>query len=116
MNYNIILKRIWIILISLIIIAPSYFIYHVRYIREGKLIEIRKHSIVIRTIENIDGGSIYQLETKSRIYNTQGKEIFLSDLHPGDHVKIKLFPRVFGGLFSVRGRKTIKWVQVLKKD
>ncbi len=110
-----ILKRIIYTVLSVLIGLVFSFNFYLKYSRIGTIVDIREDAIVLQGDGPYDPAYVLKLEDKSRFYNSDGDKITLSELKLGNHVKIQLFPRVYGGIFLVREQKTINWVKVLSK-
>lgn len=108
-------KAISIIVIIAVLGIGSYIIFNAKYIRTGTVLDIRKNAIVLQGSGPYDPAYVLPLEEKSRFYNSKGSEIALSELKVGNQVKVKLFPRSYGGIFLMRQQKTIRWVKVLSE-
>jgi hypothetical protein len=52
-------------------------------------------------------------DKESRFYNSKGGKIILSELKEGDHIKAKLFKRLYGGIVRARKHRAIKWLKIL---
>lgn len=104
------------ILLALLLGTIAYFTYNIKFIRTGTIVEIRKDAIVVRGSGQHDPDYVFPVEEKSRFYDKDGNEISLSELKVGDHVKVKLFPRSYGGRgisVIVRKQKTVRWIKIL---
>lgn len=107
-------------LITFIILATVlgigfFIIFNARYIRTGTIVEVRKDAIVVQGEGAYEPAYVLLIEKNSQFYNSEGKEITLSELRVGDRVKVKLFPRSYGGILLARKQKTIRWVKVLSE-
>jgi hypothetical protein len=99
----------------IVLCVASYITFNAKYIRTGTIVEIRKDAIVVQGGSPYEPAYVLPIEEKSRFYDLKGNETTLSGLKPGDRVKIKLFPRSYGGIFLVREQKTVRWVKVLSE-
>lgn len=104
------------IVLAVVFVASAYFTYNLKFIRTGTIVEIRKDAIVVRGLGKHEPDYVLPIEEKSRFYDKDGNEISLSELKVGDRVKVKLFPRSYGGIFLVRKQKTIRWLKVLPEN
>lgn len=112
---SVVLKKITFIALVVILGIGCFFIFNVKYIRIGIILDIRQNAIVLKGSGPYDPSYILPVEEKSRFYNSNGDEITLSKLKIGDRVKVKLFPRSYGGIFLVRQQKTIRWLKILSE-
>lgn len=109
------LRLITFIIFATVLGIGFYIIFNAKYIRTGTVVEVRKDAIVVQGEGAYEPDYVLPLDEKSRFYDSEGKEITLLELKAGDRVKVKLFPRSYGGIFLARKQKTIRWVKVLSE-
>lgn len=109
------LRAISFIVLATVLGIGSYIIFNAKYIRMGTIVDISKDAIVVQGTGAYDPAYVLPLDEKSRFYDSRGNEIALSELKVGSRVKVKLFPRSYGGIFLVRQQKTIRWLKVLSE-
>jgi len=108
-------RYIVIIILASLLGIGAYFRYYVDLIRIGTIVEIRKDAILVQGAGPHDPAQVLYLGKKSRFHDSKDDETTLSALKVGDRVKVKLFPRSYGGIIHVRKYKTVRWVKVLPK-
>jgi len=109
------IRKISFIVIAVLIGLGSFIMFNAKYIRIGTIVEIRNDAIVIQSNNADELPYVLPFDKKSRFYNAVGIDTAVSALKVGDRVKVKLFPRSYGGIIRVRKYKTVRWIKVLPK-
>jgi len=98
-------------ILAIIVVVGAFIQFNAHYTTGGIIVEVKEDTIVIKELAYGGTGNL-PLEEKSRFYDINGKEIPLSGLKIGDHVKVRLFPRM-DWIFFKRPRNTVRWIRVL---